>query len=249
MKFTKGDAVVTFEKLWYLQRAHAERYARSGAKCIGAKISLITEPLLEVLKERGWMDSMDLVLGHNNAESYVAELVRLDARNYTTASAFADRSKYFFQNPDEQTLLGSQSSVCPPSLPKVVQSTLQTEALNRILSPLELIPPEAWTTETIRDNINNIIIQKTEQCLKTLPHKAPDPEEFKVTTRTAWTRLIHRYIRWAIAAGMPGPDGVESMKLLGRDVTLARLANAAKISTIEQAVLGEGQLVEVAETH
>jgi hypothetical protein len=45
----------------------------------------------------------------------------------------------------------------------------------------------------------------------------------------AWSKLIHKYIRWVIAAGQPGPDGAESMEILGREETLARFAVAAEV--------------------
>ena len=40
-------------------------------------------------------------------------------------------------------------------------------------------------------------------------------------------KAVNRYLRWAVAGGSPGPGIAETMVLLGRDVTLQRLREAA----------------------
>ena len=42
----------------------------------------------------------------------------------------------------------------------------------------------------------------------------------------SWTKLMHQYLRWALVASKPGPDGVETMRILGREETGRRLATA-----------------------
>jgi glutamyl-tRNA synthetase len=234
MKFTKGETVVTLEKLWYLQRAHAERYASSDTTSHGAKMSLMTEPILEILKERNGIDRANRVLGHHNAKNYVTELVQLDARNYTNASAFVERNKYFFQTPDEQALLSSRPSGHLHYVPTAISAVAQDEVLHEVLAGLELIPSEKWTKEKLRDCINAIITERAEQSLKSSKNDhVVDLETIAKAAPKSWSKLIHGYVRWAIAAGLPGPDGAASMQILGKEETLARLAKAARVLKIE----------------
>jgi glutamyl-tRNA synthetase len=233
MKFTTGETVVTFEKLWYLQRAHAERYARLETGH-SAKISLMAKPILEALKEKNWINHTNRVLDHHNAENYVVQLVQLDARNYTNASAFVERNTYFFQTPDEQALLNSRPPGRLHHMPTAMSSVSQDEVLHQIRADLELIPPGKWTTGNLRDRVNTTITERAEQSVRSWKDdNVLDLELARKTAPKSWSKLIHSYIRWAILAGLSGPDGAASMQLLGREETLARLANAARILKME----------------
>jgi len=248
MKFTTGNTVVTFEKLWYLQRAHAERYVKSDH---GTKILLMTKPILEVLKKRNWINSKNCVLGRHDAESYVTKLVQLDARNYTNASAFVERNKVFFQAPDEQTLLISRPSGHLHHISKDMSSVIhQDEVLQHTLSNLELIPPAEWTADQVREVINATIAEQTELSLKFLDGSHyPGLEGHKKIFTKSWSKLVHGYIRWAIAAGLPGPDGAGSMQILGREETLNRFANAVRILGMKRPDGGADLKTKVAEAH
>lgn len=250
MKFTTGDTVVTLEKLWYLQRAHAERYAKPDTTGHGAKMLLMTEPILKVLRDRNWIDSTNCVLGYHNAESYVAKLVQLDARNYTNASSFVDRNKYFFHTPDEQVLLSSRPSGHLHHMPRGVELVVQDGIFREVLSGLKLIPLEEWTTPRVRDYINATITEKAEQSVEqSRKNHVLDLEEVRKTAPKSWSKLIHSYIRWAIATGLPGPDGAESMNILGREETLARLASAARVLKLGRSDGGADLDAEVIEAH
>jgi glutamyl-tRNA synthetase len=231
MKFTRGDTVVTFEKLWYMQRAHAERYTKSDTAFHGPKIKLMTNPVLQILRNRDWIDSRNCVLSRHAAESYITRLVQLDARNYTNAPEFIERNKYFFQAPNEQNLLTSKPSGHLHHMSKDMSSVVhQDEVLQQVLSNLEIIPPDEWTTDRIREVINAIITEKTNESLKILEEgHFPDAEKSRKLAAKSWSKLVHGYIRWAIAAGVPGPDGTESMAILGREETLSRLRKALRI--------------------
>lgn len=243
--------MVTFEKLWYLQRAHAEKYARSDTAGNGTKMLLMTKPILKVLMDRNWIDSRNYVLGRQNAETYVTKLVQLDARNYTNASAFVDRNKYFFQAPDEQALLMSRPSGHLHHMSKDMSTVVhQDEVLQQTLSNLELIPPEEWTTDRVRDSTNATITEQADLTLKQFDGgHFPDREEQRKLTIKSWSKLVHGYIRWAIAAGLPGPDGAGSLTILGREETLNRLANGVRVLKIRRADGGANQDTKATEAN
>lgn len=47
-------------------------------------------------------------------------------------------------------------------------------------------------------------------------------------------RAVNQYLRWAIAGGSSGPGIAETLVLLGRDVTLQRLKDAASQGSVEE---------------
>jgi glutamyl-tRNA synthetase len=210
----------------------------------------MTEPILKVLKERNWVDSTNFVLGHHDVESYVSKLVQLDARNYTNASAFVERNKYFFQAPDEQALLSSQLLRHLHHMPRLMEFVVQDEVFSQVIPGLELIPPEEWTTDRIRDYINATVTEKAEQSLNALEDdRVLNLQEARKGATKSWSKLIHGYIRWAIATGLPGPDGAASMQILGRGETLARLKKAVRILKIRRPDGGADLDAEVTEAH
>lgn len=47
-------------------------------------------------------------------------------------------------------------------------------------------------------------------------------------------KAVNQYLRWAVAGGNSGPDIAETMLLLGRDVTLQRLEDAASQAGVSE---------------
>lgn len=54
-------------------------------------------------------------------------------------------------------------------------------------------------------------------------------EELGVAVRKSWGGLVHGYVRWAVMGEAPGPDGAETMRILGREEVLKRLERAAEV--------------------
>jgi glutamyl-tRNA synthetase len=231
MKFTTGDTVVTFDKLWYLQRAHADRFASSDVGTDTTKLSLLTIPIIGVLKRRNLVNEEGLVLNHHKVDDYLPKLLRADARNYTNAPAFVERNKYFFEAPDRADLLQCQPSLSLQGIPAGLRNPISTETLGTVLSLLRNITSNDWTAGYLRKFINDDIIRaKTVTTLHDfIDSDGVDHDMTRNRVTKAWSKLIHKYIRWAIAAGLPGPDGAESMEILGREETVARLAVAAEV--------------------
>ena len=67
------------------------------------------------------------------------------------------------------------------------------------------------------------------QIWQSLDEAGSDEENLEGLFKKAWSRAVHGYIRWAIAAGHPGPDGVVSMGILGKEETLRRFELAKEV--------------------
>lgn len=225
MKFTTGDTVVTFDKLLFLQKAHAASYADSADT---TKISLMTEPIKDVVKKQNSLESIGSILTGRSLDDYIKEIVIADARNYTSAPAFAERNKYFFTRPTEADL-SSHPRLLLSNIPRQVSNIVEPEELAVALSKLETIPVSHWTAAEIRACINSIINSKAAEGLEGIKEEISDVEMTRKALIKAWATLIHGYIRWAITAKMHGPDGAATMDILGKHETLDRLSMAAKL--------------------
>lgn len=218
---------MTFEKLWYLQRAHAERYVISKNS---SKVSLMVEQLMEAVQQKYMLDEHQLIFNRHKIKEYLPKLLKEDARNYTNATEFIERNKYFFETPDRQSILDSKPSVSLNQVPRGVRNLPSSEGLASAVSFLQHITEEDWSANTIRICINSIVETKTEESLDEVSRYSKLDEKLTKRQATdAWSRLIYRYLRWALNASRPGPSDASLMEIIGREETLKRLATLAEV--------------------
>lgn len=214
--------MVTPAKLWYLQRAHAERYAKSEAPELQLMVNAIEERLKA---DDAAGASLNKVLQGRDLRGYVDAIVKADARNYTNASEFVERNKFFFTRPSKEDLLDNRPPSSVHLAPKSVLKTISLSDLNSDLDPIYKLPATEWTPANIRQTVNDVISSKAAKTMKPITCK----EDLELTTKDvqkSLSKAVHHYIRWAITAGKPGPDGAESMVILGHEETLQRLRDA-----------------------
>jgi glutamyl-tRNA synthetase len=157
----------------------------------------------------------DAILKQQSVEDYLQKLLRIDARNYTNAAAFVARNRHFFETPSRTALSKKRPSLNIERRSGGTES-VSMELLGEIVPLLSKIGEQDWTANNIRNVVNDQLIMHDRAT------------NFGVK---AWSRFVHGYIRWALSAGQPGPDGADTMEILGREETLARLSAAAEIIT------------------
>lgn len=92
MKFTRGNTMVTFDKMMYLQRKHAVERAKAG----GQGLREMVQAVLQLLKDpEGPYQEWRQFVG-KEPDKYIAEIIRADAANYTNANEFVYRHSYLF---------------------------------------------------------------------------------------------------------------------------------------------------------
>ncbi|RFU34964.1 hypothetical protein B7463_g1404, partial [Scytalidium lignicola] len=233
MKYTRGDTRVSFEKLWYLQKMHAQRYATEAQEGKPLDPShdlkeLVVKPILRLFDKDPDLKTQKLWLEKNFSErcareQYVHSVLLGDVHNYKTPSDFISRNKYFFSAPDSDTLIAS--------IPEHASDTLALDSrqsnMKHIYTNLSKIDESDWEASKLKSVISDIIQNgfpkdSAESTLK----------KTEEAYNKAWMILVHKYLRWALLGGMPGPDTVTILKVLGRDETLARLEEG--ISAIEK---------------
>ncbi|KAK2871666.1 hypothetical protein FQN49_002955 [Arthroderma sp. PD_2] len=213
LKLTKGNTVVAFEKLWFLQKAHAKRYAAEG----GPQFDIMTQQVVSATQKRFGPDQLSPIFKGRPLDEYVAPLLREGARSYTTAKDFIAQNFSFFTQTLDRPPYTSAAAAKNPSTdiqPAVSISTLHTAA-----AALSMVPEEHWTAETHRANISSYIFSDT-----TTSTSGGDATSANIE-REARKELFH-YLRWALSGGDPGIGIPASMEILGRDETVRRLKDA-----------------------
>ncbi|KAL1969727.1 hypothetical protein VTN77DRAFT_8280 [Rasamsonia byssochlamydoides] len=229
LKITKGNTVVAFEKLWFLQKAHAQRFVAEG----GAEFEQMVNRVCEAAEQRWSKDELDSILQGRSLASYVAPLLRADAKSYTKPEEFLTRNQTFFTTslerpPYEPAASGkSQSSSSAPGS----SSSVPLSALHTAAAALSLVPESHWNVETHRFNISSYDgASAIADPASPTDGDGDGDEAAKIAKDKAFKKELYHYLRWALSAGAPGPGIPETMEILGRAESVRRLEEARKLT-------------------
>ncbi|SLM38327.1 glutamyl-trna synthetase [Lasallia pustulata] len=217
LKFTKGNAIVNPLKLKWLQRRYAEKYAEEA----GDMFESMVDRIVALAQEHKVLEG-DTIVGDRNPRSYIAALLRVDSRHYSTPREFFQRNSYFFY-PVNREALDQAGMVFPASF-------------------LSRISTTDWTVSNIKTAIDDVIatgVASSEgpsaMATQGEGNEMPVGRDLSFTPRRKEvSKAVNQYLRWAVAGGSSGPGIAESMVLLGRDVTLKRLEEAASQSGVPE---------------
>ncbi|EAW14485.1 glutamate--tRNA ligase MSE1 [Aspergillus clavatus NRRL 1] len=218
LKITRGNTVVAFEKLWFLQKAHAQRFAATGGPVFAEMVSKASE----VVKETYAADQLTTILDFRALSEYISLLLKADAKSYTNAPEFIHRNSTFF----------TTTLTRPPYTPAATSSSgpstpIPITALHTAAAALTLVPEPHWTIETHRANI---AAYDGSSATPAAPETPADPEKARIAADKAFKKELYHYLRWALSAGAPGPGIPETMTILGRPETLRRLDEAKQLT-------------------
>ncbi|EEH35583.2 glutamyl-tRNA synthetase, mitochondrial [Paracoccidioides lutzii Pb01] len=240
LKLTKGNTIVSFEKLWFLQSAHAQRYATKG----GPEIKFMIDRIEKALKNRYTSEQL---LGQRNLRERIASIIREGgARTYINASKFIDDNKSFFTNtldrpaydpvtpsPSKKRSQLEPEIETPSTVPLTNASTATpVTVLHAAAAALCLVPDEHWTTETHKQNISNLLTDNlspsaspcaTSSAVSTSPHSTSASEK-------QLRKDLYHYLRWALLGGAPGINIPATMAILGREECVRRLQEARQLT-------------------
>ncbi|EEH04322.1 glutamyl-tRNA synthetase [Histoplasma capsulatum G186AR] len=246
LKLTKGNTVVSFEKLWFLQSAHAQRYATEG----GPEAKSMVDRIEKAVRAQFTDEQLSPLLKNHTLDERIASIIREGgARGYTNAAKFIENNRPFFTSflnrppynpttpspPQEKSQPKSEtetSSAIPPT-------TTPIAALHTAAAALCLVPVEHWTTETHKQNISYLVGDSSYS--SQLASFSPSSPSFPTQTQTPSTpafasekqfrKDLYHYLRWALCGGAPGISIPATMAILGRDECVRRLLEAKELTT------------------
>ncbi|KAI1964939.1 Glutamate--tRNA ligase mitochondrial [Ophidiomyces ophidiicola] len=211
LKLTKGNTIVAAEKMWFLQKAHVQRYAATG----GSKFDQLAEQLSSAAKKQFGSDEYSPILQSRTLQEYVAAILREGARGYTNPTEFLSNNKAFFIRSLDRPAYHPASSSSDCSGPQIPLQALHTAA-----AALSMVPETHWNVVTHRANISAYIYTDPSGVFK------QETEETRKATQNLFRKELYHYLRWALSSGAPGLSIPSMMEILGRDETLRRLNEA-----------------------
>ncbi|ELR02315.1 Glutamate--tRNA ligase mitochondrial [Pseudogymnoascus destructans] len=239
-KFTKGDTKVSFDKLWFLQRQHAQRIITSAKT--PDDVQSIIQPILAALKQKCSSCSIPESSTPADQQDRLLQILKSDAPNYKNASDFVERHKYTFDGPSAEALISIKSPITvighlchlsnlPEEIkPEVVNSSI-VKVVQQVSTMLTQEDPLLSTDEKgkrLRAHFSDVVQNTVSQNLREI--NVSDNEELFVALKKSWAALLHQYIRWALVADTPGPDSASLMTALGPMETLRRFDLAEKVA-------------------
>ncbi|KZF26564.1 glutamyl-tRNA synthetase [Xylona heveae TC161] len=224
LKFTKGNTIVTFGKLWYLQKEYARLYANKNTPEFEATVDKITN----VVRNHAGISETEELLNGRDLREYVAAIFRADAKNYTSPEDFLDRNDRFFHpviNVRYEPLESFSKDPLPPPPPTNLAS-----AADKICQ----LGPESWNVPDLKAKMSAIVEEGSRISAEDVSGEMTKEVQALRRRQKAWNRAFYHYMRWALLEGKQGPDAASVMVILGRDITLERLSKASNLVRASQ---------------
>ena len=173
---------------------------------------------------------MEILKGHSSRD-YIAAILRVDAKQYTSPEDFARRNRYFFSPVKE-------SDILTVVLDKYRDSDHELETISSAARRLNEVPSCEWTATNLKAKVDGIVGDLSKVKSRTTSPDAKRFEDFNMLKKE-----FLGWLRTAIMGGLPGPGMADTMALLQRDVTLQRLQEAKvlledfRTSKLEQKII------------
>lgn len=203
LKITKGNTIVAFEKLIFLQEQHARRRVQAHGEQLEQTIRDVAVALLDKFGAA----EITRFIAKRKLRDVVASMLETDSLPYQNPNQFVRSLEVFLkgdkelQRPDLKTVLSDLSSL---------------PGLRIAVSALLLVPVESWTRQTHRANLSQLEITNENH----LANKVASSANKTVK------RDLYAYLRWALLAGAQGPSIPDTMEILGRDICERRIKEA-----------------------
>ncbi|GAB7354211.1 hypothetical protein MBLNU459_g4756t2 [Dothideomycetes sp. NU459] len=221
LKFTRGNTIVSFEKLWYLQKNHAKIIIERAFQSQNYDSSF--EDLVDfVAQAAGAQYSAEEyrpILGARDMRSHVMSVLLVDDKNYDSPGEYVKRNKYFFSAdfPRIESVNDQDGGIPSTELQEAVLEMFSLDSIKSMQAPpclnesnYRLLKAELSTTATAY----------SEAIEETCRRRVPDGSGERLKD---WRKAVHRYLREKLTFGMPGPGSSHVMAVLGYDECYRRI--------------------------
>lgn len=217
LKFTKGNSIVSFDKLWYLQKNHAKIIIERAMQSSTADPSF--ENLLDLLESAArtaYPNSR--ALATQDLRIYMTKILFIDAKTYENPSSYVERNAYFF-------------TTLPPASPSpdtsISKSDLHTAAMDVLKNFDQTVTKDviisAPTYTEIKTRLDATIAEYAKLIGEVIQQRATVDGEVDKTKMKEWSKHLHHYLREKLCFGRPGPGSSQVMAVLGHEECWRRL--------------------------
>ena len=153
------------------------------------------------------MMARKLIYPNSELQARVAAVLHADAVNYTTPKQFVERNSYFFcDEPRKDWMPGPNDHQLK-------------DAIGLLSSTFRAVTSEQWDEKNLKqvfDRMANYMSVQWDQ------EEGPRNDKGKSALSS-----VQHFLRWALSGGRPGPRLISTMAILGREVSLRRIQDAA----------------------
>lgn len=215
MRFTRGNAVVTEEKLVFLQRAHAERAIKQGDE--NETLKTIIEDMVTFVEQQQNPASL-IAPAKQDLPKYIRTILTHDPRNYIRPNAFYNRNRYLLTSPPLSEIANATArpDVKEPSTNSAVWPHATFIMLRESLSALQ-----DWKPKDISETIRATAQEMPDKLVPSGALEGNDERKQRMKVSE-----LFRWLRQILVAGDECLGMAPAMYILGREETLRRLTNA-----------------------
>lgn len=207
LKITKGNTIVAFEKLNFLQEQHARR--RVDAR--GEQFEQMIRDVAVALLEKHGAAKITQFVSKRKLRDVIASMLETESLPYQNPRRFVDSIDVFLK--DDYALKRSP-------LRDVVADLTFLPDIRVAATTLLLVPTESWTREAHRANLAQLEIQRP---------TASSSEQASLAAK-AGKKNLYAFLRWALLGGAQGPSIPDTMEVLGRDTCERRIREAVLLA-------------------
>ena len=198
LKITKGNTIVAFDKLRYLQEQHARRRVLAGGEDFE---QMIRDTAVALLDKYG-AGEVTKFIGKRKLWDVIASLLQTESFPFRSVKDYVEQCVIFFQ----PVKLRPPLELEDPGMLKDLRTAVAT---------LSLVPEEAWKRDVHLANLTNLQLNTA----GSLSESRQDAKR--------WKKEMYHYLRWALLGGAAGPNIPSTMEILGRATCIDRFRIAA----------------------
>ncbi|KAL8786196.1 MAG: hypothetical protein Q9195_008315 [Heterodermia aff. obscurata] len=232
LKFTKGNTIVTPQKLIYFQK----KYALERIEERAATFDSMVEDVFAVAQKYLELHPESIILSEVDLKDRISRTLEACKHNYYTTQEFYRQHFPYFQKLQPEDYFSIPDTTrntrrndgrmvtpeksnddyilrCGNQLSRSTVTELVESQLEHIEDRFQQLPPSDWSENNLRKTMDLILAES-----KSLSSSSD------ANLPTDSTTILY-FIRWILAAGWSGPPIAQTMVLIGRETSLYRLAN------------------------
>ncbi|KAL9087822.1 MAG: hypothetical protein Q9159_003418 [Coniocarpon cinnabarinum] len=218
-KFTKGNAVVTEEKLGFLQKRHAERAIlrfREMKEEDPAFASILDAVVALVHAKPSALEGRDLTTtASRQLRRLVGEILLQDSKTYISPTQFLERHLFFLTRPQPADWIMVLDHK-PPGISVLAHSDPLKKSLNHVLGLLRTASHDRNHTDSSIANKFELLVHDRVAIATIMNELGVEDEKEK---HSLWCKIL----RAVLVGGKNGPGIVSTMEILGTEEVEARM--------------------------